>query len=186
MGRFRIRKWLPCESCQRLHEPKAIDPFGLYPINTDRLPQSPPPVASSCWCRVGACLLYNRSFALFQPPLLPSTTPPTTLAFAQLDSSTCPRYHLDEAGLVATSSFLATIRHIWPFAFLISSMAAALAASRKADEDDSWVSISHIGQRGRQQSRRTEGGSGARAGTGVGIEPLPYPKELKEWMYPAQ
>lgn len=86
-------------------------------------------------------------------------------------------------GLVAASSILAHLRSLWPLAFLLCSMAAALAAARTL-EGGSRVCISSFSspRGGRRQHRQSVSASRARAE----IEDLLYPKELKEWVYPAQ
>lgn len=69
---------------------------------------------------------------------------------------------------------------MWPAAFLLCSLAAAFAASRKLEDEDSRVTISHTsrGRASRQASWRPRGR--------VEIEGLDYPKEKKEWIYPSQ
>lgn len=90
---------------------------------------------------------------------------------------------------------------MWPVAFLLCSMAAALAAKTRMPEDDgsegSHVTIFYLSRGGRAGSGGGNGGSSSSSGRrrrGVGrgnsraeeIEDLAFPREKKEWIYPAQ
>lgn len=101
------------------------------------------------------------------------------------DTDTHPTTRPHTPGLVATTSLLTPARSMWPVAFLLCSVAAALAATRKPEDEDSRVTISYL-------SRGRSGGGGRRRVGGVGgsggaeIEGLAFPLEKKEWIYPAQ